>query len=177
LAGYERRFAMQLSVKDRLVLANQYEILKRLDKDNVTTYEQRIKILVDGYEIFYSDLVTWYSEMSSADSNLVLDILSMYRAIETYKQKNPHDKDITEHHYGHFLGFDGDSEGRALVFAKFLIVDQDKFSEQLEYRDVTDNFNSHWPVIGKYSGMVDKWKELGEEYELSRESVLAVLNA
>jgi uncharacterized protein YfbU (UPF0304 family) len=37
---------------ERLILANQYEILKCLDPSNSATYDEHKQIVTDGYEIF-----------------------------------------------------------------------------------------------------------------------------
>jgi len=169
---------MELTKKDRVFLINQYEILKRLDPDNSSRYEELIEILRDGYEIFYSMVDEWIDEdMPQNEGKFVLDILNIYRAIENYKRNNPKDKDITEHPRSHFMGFDGNNETSYMAFTRFLIEKQNKFAEQLPYREKTDNFNSHMPVLDKYRSMLDKWIELGRNFELSKEDILLILNA
>ncbi len=167
---------MELSIKDRLILVNQYKILKMLDEEEEEPrYDELIEILVNGYEIFYSNFVEYFLETPRADSRLVFDVLDMYRAIENYKRENPKDIEIMKHHYGHFVGFDGNDEAGLLLFLKFLLEKQRKYDEELAYRESTGDFNSHAPTIKKYSQMLEKWKELGKKFELSREAVLAII--
>ena len=46
---------MELSKKDRIILFNQYEILKRLDTDNAEQYEIYQDILAQGFEYNYEE--------------------------------------------------------------------------------------------------------------------------
>ena len=166
-----------MSKKDRVFLINQYEILKLLDDDNEDRYDELITILRDGYEIFYSVIDEWiFDPMPYDDGRFVLDVLSIYRSIETYKRDNPEDEEIQNHNWGFFHGFDGNDEAGFLSFARFLIDTQGKFPEQLAYRDKTDFFNTHFPVLDKYRKMVDQWKALDHNLD-NRENILLVLNA
>ena len=47
---------MELSKKDRIILFNQYEILKRLDTDNAEQYEIYQDILAQGFEYNYEEI-------------------------------------------------------------------------------------------------------------------------
>ena len=48
---------MDLELKERLILYNQYEILKRLDANKKEEYELNQIILFDGYENHYDDIL------------------------------------------------------------------------------------------------------------------------
>ncbi len=169
---------MDLSKKDRLFLINQYEILKALNPDYSSDYEESIEILQNGYETFYSRFDGFvYDGMSSEQSRLVFDILDVYRSVEDYKQNNPGDEEIKGHIWSNFKGFDGNHEIDYLAFTRFLIEKQVKFTEQLEYQKATDNYNSHMPTLEQYRNMVQKWHEMGGDYEASKDQILAILNA
>lgn len=169
---------MQLTKKDRLFLINQYEILKRLDKENPDGYDEYIKILSSGYTIFYDMIDQWiFDEMPEDEGRFVLDILSIYRVIEDYKRKNQSDSEIKDHHWGTFRGFDGNNETEYMSFTQFIIHTQGKFGEQLEYQRKTDNYNSHMPTLQKYKHMVQKWVELGKPYQIPRETILEIINS
>ena len=169
---------MDLSKKDRLFLINQYEILKALNPDYSSDYEESIEILQNGYETFYSRFDnSVYDEMSSEKSSLVFDILGIYRSVEDYKHNNPGDEEIEGHSWSNFKGFDGNNETEYMAFTRFLIEKQEKFTEQLVYKQETDNYNSHMPTLEQYRNMVQKWRELGENYETSKDNILQILNA
>lgn len=125
---------MDLSKKDRVFLINQYEILKALNPDYSSDYEESIEILQNGYETFYSrfdDSV--YDAMSSEKSSLVFNILEIYRSVEDYKHNNPGDEEIEGHLWSNFKGFDGNGEIEYRAFPRFLIEKQGKFTEQIVY--------------------------------------------
>lgn len=169
---------MELTKKDRVFLINQYRILLHLDPENKSHYEELIEILQNGYAIFYSDIDEWvFEEMSIDDGDFVIEILNIYRHIEDYKRKNPDDKEVTEHHYAIFPGFDGNEEGKFFGFVRFLIEKQDKWGEQKAYWRKTDGLNSHAPMVNKYKRMIAVWKETGGGYNFDRERVLKILNA
>jgi uncharacterized protein YfbU (UPF0304 family) len=169
---------MDLTKKDRVFLINQYAILKRIDPENSSYYEEIIDILQHGYAIFYSMVDEWVSDdMPVEEAQLVLKILDFYRAVEDYKNNNPNDKELIDHPWSFFCGFDGNSEAGYCLFTMFLIDRQGKFSEQVKYREKTDNFNSHMPVLFKYKKMVDKWCEMDCRPQMLRDEIIAVLNA
>lgn len=173
-----RSSPMELSQKDRVMLINQYRILSHLDLENKEHYEEIIEILQRGYKIFYSMVNEWVDkEMSEDDGHFVIQIMNIYRQIEGYKQKHPEDREIIEHTFSVFAGFDGNEESRFFGFARFLIEAQDKFSEQKIYWQRTDGLNSHAPMIDKYERMIAKWKETGGGYNFTRERILDILNA
>lgn len=169
---------MELTKKDRIYLINQYEILKRLDQDNSAGYDEYIKILSNGYAVFYNMIDMWVSDdMSAEEGKFVLDILSIYRIVEDFKRRNPEVKEIQDHNWKHFRGFDGNNESEYMGFVQFLIHTQGKFTEQLQYQSATDNYNSHMPCLDKYRRMVQKWADLGKQYQYPKETLLEILNA
>lgn len=187
---------MELTKKDRIILINQYRILAKLNPDESSHYEELIEILQNGYEIFYSEMTSWiYDPMTSDKGDFVLNILNFYRFLENYKKNNPEDKEMSENLWSIFRGFGGNDESEYLSFTEFLIERQNKFIEQVKYKEETDNFNSHFPVLEKYKKMLAKWKdfkhEVGELWTLAskkwdlsnekdkalRDKLLEILNA
>lgn len=171
---------MELSEKERRILVNQYEILKRIDPHEAESYEELIEILQNGYEAFYSMLTDSLCEtMPSDEGSFVIDILTVYRVIEHYKRQNPQDNEIQDHCWGHFKGFDGNYETQSMMFTQFLIHRQNKFVEQLQYEEATDDFNSHTPVHDKYEQMINRWRGFDgpRRVELTQEEILSILEA
>jgi uncharacterized protein YfbU (UPF0304 family) len=167
---------MTLSKTERVMLINQYEILKRLDEKNAVHYEQLIEILTNGFEIFYSDIDQWVADdIPESEGKLVLDILTIYGLIGVYKAKHPEDVEVANHHWSDFRGFDGNNESDYLAFTGFLINKQGKFAEQLENRRLSSEFNSHYQVLDKYRQMVATWKEMGKKIPESHEDILKIL--
>lgn len=168
----------------RLILVNQYEILKFLDPSNAKSHEEKQEILRSGYQIYYSDLDLSISEndgLSPEACAIVLDVLSMYWVLTKYQRQHPEDKEITDHPWGKFHGFDGNDETESplMGFAQFLIEKQGRFVDV----DLTKGLNSHMPTAGQYVKMlyVYEAKIKGHRmagYEgLTRDDYLAILNA
>lgn len=170
---------MELTQKDRVILINQYQMLKHLDPDAAEHYDEFIEILQKGYTPLYPQI--WLpldeSELSEDQCRFVLDVLNLYRIIEKYQDANPQDQDIREHTWGRFRGFDETNESKYLSFARFLLRKQRKFEEFARHAGNTDNFTSDGPTLSKYRNMVAAWKAQGKEGDLSREKILRILEA
>jgi len=168
---------MNFTKLERIQLINQFEILKVLKPDDREYYEEWIEILTNGYAIYYSDLEDWVEdEMPVDEGRFVLDVLDLYRAIENYKSHHEA-KVIIEHAFGNFPGFDGNYEGHYFIFTRFLLDKQKKFQEQAQYRDKTDDFNSHWPNLDQYKRMVARWEKHGRKHEMSEAEILEILKS
>ena len=161
---------MEYTEKDRSLLINLYEILKRLDKDNEDSYEEEIEILRSGYEIFYRNDV--YEPMSREASEEVLEILEMYWDFEyAYERED----ERLNNAFATFPGFCGNYEGAQLRFARFVIEKQKKFPQLGKY---VDDLNSHVPLLPFYRLMLDVWKEYPREYrsrQLKNDDVLHII--
>ena len=163
---------------EKVVLVNQYEILKKIDPENSNHYEEIIEIIKRGYSIFYSMIDEWFgTDMPSDEGEFVLDILDFYTAVELYKKNNPTDEEILNHQYSEFRGFDGNHEGQYWGFVRFLIEKQNKFSEVGALRKKHDNYNSHDKMIPTYKEIVRVWKSKGGLFPQKREEILIPLNA
>ena len=161
----------------KAILVNQLQILKILDPANAADYESQIEILWSGYSILYSDVIgSPEREMSEDDCRFVIDVLTLYRGIEDFKSQYPDDHDVHNHRLSHFLGFDGNNEGRAYGFTKFMIERKNMFQEQRQYHVRPDAFNSHMPMMPTYARLVAAWKRMGTPYPLSKEDVMAILS-
>lgn len=154
--------------QQRLILINQYKILTQLDKDNKKQYEEYIEILSSGYTIFYDTLTEWISdEMEEKECDFVLDVLDLYCAVEVYEYRNGRLKNLKN---TKFKGFDGNHEFQEMIFTRFLIFKQNKFSELLNLAKETDNFNSHGRMRHIYEPIINRWKEkFGSAWPVKKE--------
>lgn len=167
---------IQLTLKDRIFLINQYQILKALYPDNSQFYDERIEILEFGYTIFYDEIISLDGdELSQIDCKFVLDILDCYRFIDDYLVATS-DEEVRNHPWSYFRGFDGNHETHLLVFARFLIKTQGKFQEQLQYLKKNDNLDSHACHRKKYEKMIETWKTQRFNRDFRKENILAILN-
>lgn len=154
-----------LSWSERLILWNQYEILKRLDPDSTGEYEVSQEIIARGYEQFYGDLNTPV-EKDSVPFEVtaeVMEILDLFRAISGscsnlgYSPKS---------HYAKFDGFDGNNEAEHYAAAQFLRGPMKRWAELGDRPD-----NSHHMVLPRYKRMVATWHQLGREFDLMPEDI------
>jgi uncharacterized protein len=146
---------------ERLILINQLEILQKLKPDDADWYADKIKILTNGYTIFYGEIDKCiYEEMSEEDCKEVINILEMFtfltRTYEKLNQPNVVNK--------LFAGFDGNYETDQMGFAHFLIEEQNKFKE---LKKKNGAYDSHAPMLPKYRAMLEVWKTIPETERIS----------
>lgn len=166
---------MQLSQIERLTLLNQFEILKRLDKTD--EYDHLIVVLREGYVSEYqriADLVS--GEVSAEDCRLVSDTLAMFRSLEHYHD-TANDGDLKKRHFSHFVGFDGNHEGRLRGLARHEMLDRGMWSESRRREKDTDGFNSHSRTRESYRRMIAEWKQRGEPHPLTKDDAHAIVEA
>lgn len=161
-----------LTDTERLILANQYELLSKLaENEYETEYFLRIsKQLKDGHKWLYEQVFDSIGEnLDDESANFVVNVLSLYRALlNSYEQlktkKQLKKSEVT------FKGFDGNNEGELMYFAEAL-GDAGRFSEVIENGEL----NSHFPMTSTYQKMLTKWEELEQKYELSEEQILQII--
>ncbi len=164
-----------MNLVDRTILINQLEILKRMEPENEEKYEMILELLVP--EKIHRDGVIRLPEGMAHEGILwVLETLFLFIVMEEYRWKNPEDDEFWDHEYNHFLGFDLERETGYYRLARYLIEKQQHFKELNWYREATDGFNSHQPVLDKYKRMVIAWKKQGRLLT-SHEEVMRVLEA
>lgn len=146
---------MKFTPVERMILINQFRILERLYPDD--GYEVKRKILENGYTLNYKWLMLMdEEEMPEEDCRFVFDVLDMFRAIHNSDGNIP------------FKGFDGNYEPDFYGYASFLIMDEKKYQELVNYSDYPD-VNSHTPMADKYRRMLTIWKENGSPQEIDKE--------
>ena len=145
---------MELSKKDRMMLYNQYEILKRLDTDNAEQYELYQYILTEGFEYNYENIGPALSVVPYSVSEKVYEILEMLRCMTFSFDKLQDTTGLDREDYM-FRGFDGNGETDYYSYAKWLIKSNDKYQE---FKDC--EFNSHSKILPIYEEMLERFGEL-----------------
>lgn len=163
----------ELSTKERLILINQYNILKIIDKTESKYYEKCIDILENGYSIFYDRFTETFSEMSEKECIFVLNVLGLFEKIDDLKTTFT-DKAFLDHTFSTFRGFDGNDESKELSFVKFLIFKDDRFGKLSQ--TFSEDLNSHMPMKDKYFRMLTKFNSLNSP-QLSFDDLLSILDA
>jgi len=165
---------MDLSETERLILLNQYTIFKLLDPEEKQGYwEDRIRILESQYTRLYdSYLMPPHQEPPSDDVYvLVHNVLDLYRAIQDSADTfdKGHEIDAT------FPGFYGNDEMQYLSIAAIELRMNPSYHG---IEPTNKSLDIHiGPMIEKYQKMISLWKTYGDKAKLSREQVLALLNA
>ncbi|WCT75518.1 YfbU family protein [Sphingomonas naphthae] len=163
---------MKLSQTERLILWNQYEILKGTNPEEIDIYEKNQEILSNGYELLYQDLNRSIDPdpLSAVVCMEVLDILSMYRAITFSSQRLKHEPTGL---YAQFEGFDGNSSSGHYGFAKFVRRTEKRYEELEERPD-----NSHSGTsLAAYRAMLKVWESLGKNYKLAVSEIDSIVSA
>ena len=166
-----------------MILANQYLILERLaelnPKGGGTEYDveglRSCRTAVEeGYEWAYESLIPRIAEktMSEEQSREVLDILSMFEWMEKAWDGSDDKRNIPEHMI-RFGGWDGNNEGDQMGFAAFFCEGGRRF-QSLGERAYA---NAHMPTLQRYRPMLDAFRKLPQQYELSMDDVEKIQNA
>lgn len=155
---------------ERLILANQYEILGLLkDKES---YIQLAENLRDGHKWLYDQHTQVVENLSEDVVNHVLAILDIYSDLRDSYMRLPDKSGINEHLVT-FPGFDGNNEGEHLSFARALSRNGN-YSETIG----KEARHSHMPTTDMYRRMIGEWKAMGEpRYPLAKEQIVRIVDA
>lgn len=162
---------LKLTDVERLLLANQYDILGLLKKED--GYTKMAENLRDGHKWIYEQDATYISDnLPDDDANHVLTILGIYSDLR-YSYKQLSDKSGIDEHALIFPGFDGNNEAELRHFAHAL-------SKNGRYIETVgrDARNSHMPTTDMYRRQISEWKNLGSpKYPFSKEQVEKIIDA
>lgn len=159
---------LDLTLKERLFLINQYSILAELTEEEYDkkNYENLIEILERGYTRYYSKAITAISEeeLSDKECKVVVDILDLYSDLYFYWSKDEAiQKEIDESEVL-FRGFDGNENAKYLGLYKLLLNDLERFSDIKDLHDqgLIEGYNSHGfgPDLFELKNMIKRWKEI-----------------
>lgn len=166
--------ALDREIFQRLVLANQYEILACLDPDGGEDYRDLARQIQSGWPLDRLSPVSWLVEacedpLTAADQDLVLDLLELFDALQRADGEGKvgdEDRSAVA-----FPGFCGNYEGKYLAYLDWLRR-QERFN-YVRLRNPADA-NAHMPTLALYRRMLDKWKELGRPRSLSAADASAI---
>lgn len=163
---------IKLSQTERLILANQYKILSKVEPENSTQFTSFKEIVENGYEGLYYYLFTSIdSEVTPKSvSDETHEILSMYRSLRS-SIENSENPDIEEIK---FKGFDANHQDHYSVM-DFMVENLGLYSE---YKDFYYNSHSEIP-LGKYRNMLRAYKTFNLQNldELTDEQIQQLIDA
>lgn len=157
---------MEFTDTERLILANQYEILEKLNPGQ--GYLQLAENLRDGHEWIYNQNFVMSPIFDKEKSDFVVAILDLYDVLQSNYEALTIKGSLTESKVK-FPGFDGNNEGEYMRFFSALVK-----NGQFDY--LKANTNSHAPKLMKYEKMLEQWKALGGGHELSLQDMEAIVN-
>jgi uncharacterized protein YfbU (UPF0304 family) len=159
-----------LSRKERLLLFNDFLILRRLDPENEEHYKRCCEILEGGFEIEYEDVYGSVSEdvLPVSESRYVMDVLDLHLALKRSFDELE-DKDGITDPAIRFRGFDGNNEGDLLRYAQYL-REQGRWRELLENGDL----NSHAHTYHRYQKMLALWQQVGDQWHMTSAEIKRV---
>lgn len=163
---------IKLTDAERVIIANQLEILSILKKD--PSYDSMADDLRSGYSFLYNQYFESHiqPELSSDDVRHVLDILDIFGFMKTAFDSLPDKTGISDSDV-EFGGFDGNNESTYLGFAHALLK-HGRFKHVLGEAVK----NSHMPTVHTHKRMIDKWKELGKPgSDMSKEMIIEIIGA
>lgn len=173
---------MKLDRKDRFIIANQLKILEALYPEEASSYAIQRTAFEEGYESHYLWAMGHISEnpLAEGDTKEVVDTLDMFRAIR-HCYKNLPDKAGIDEHALRFQGYDGNDsiESRLLGYARYFVVELERFQEILEDQTGHFDFNSHSEMREVYRRMLEVWKRLPVEqrHKLTKAQLVEITNA
>ena len=160
---------IELTDKERLFLANQYEILATLNDDK--DFALRAETLKAGHKWLYDQFFDSLSEnLPDSQAQYGLRILGIFGNLQA-SYRDLTDKSGIDEKVLAFPGFDGNNESELLSFADSLIKHR-KFESTLG-KSVR---NSHMPTSSIYGRMIQRWQELDSpSYPYGKETIQEIL--
>ncbi len=165
---------MTMTKFDRLVLANQFAILEKLDPKEAEWYAQSRDVLESGYELMYGAVFRSISDdtMSEEQCEEVNRIMFMFSHLKVVYDELPDKSGVEE---PHFEGFDGNGEDKELCFAQFCCDLRGGYKNIVPGEHVP---NSHSARLGIYRRMLAVYDmERKDDKKLSKESLKKILAA
>ena len=152
---------MVFSFAERLMLFNQYEILKKLDPQKSSLYARHQEVVEMGFESLYEDLGISTTTLSKEEAQEMDDILALFRAIKASSGAASNMPGKTE-----FVGFGSGQPDERFAYADFL-------SNILKFPQEVSNSPDNRPELQleKYRTMLKRWDEIGRKRELSADQI------
>lgn len=166
---------MKFTRTERLILSNQYRILEALYPDEARDFAAAGEALTRGYELHY----VWIAEhvyedvMTEEECREVLDILQMYDYLKIAYDDLADKSGIDERRL-RFGGFDGNSEGKQVGYARYFCTHDGPRYQNL---DKGDDFNSHCPSLDRHRRMLAEWMRSADRLNLAKDDILRITTA
>jgi uncharacterized protein YfbU (UPF0304 family) len=168
---------MRLTKTERLLLANQYEILARLNPDFESSYYTKREVVLRGFELDMNSLFHTFDEegLSVDGCSEVINILAMYEHLDGSFQRLEDKNGISPGDI-QFPGFHEDTEGRQFSYTNHLMKDHRFMYLHRDYQRPAE------PMLPAYRTMLRVWEPMksrlaGVQPWLSAAEILQVLQS
>jgi uncharacterized protein YfbU (UPF0304 family) len=147
---------------ERLILFNQYEILKKLDPEKVSLYERHQEVVEKGFESLYEDLGISTTTLSKEAAQEIDDVLALFRAIRTSTSAGATNVAAITN----FVSFGPNQPNDHFAYADFL-------SNILKFPQEASTSAGNRPELQleKYRAMLKRWNEIGRKSQLSADQI------
>lgn len=151
--------AFDLSLKDRLLLANQYRILELLDPEQAAKHAGNREIISGALETHYVTLLEDFSNAINLEVACeVMDILSMFTRLHLSHNHLGSESTVEEKGI-EFGGFHPQFESDRLSYAQFFMK---KLGRHRWLGDgLGEGLESSVPMLDVYRRMMSVWREIG----------------
>ncbi|UQU59985.1 YfbU family protein [Lactococcus petauri] len=158
---------MELTLKERLFLANQYEtLIKSSDGNDIEFYKKSLEIVKKGFTSYYDNLFSGISEkeLSKDDCKLVENILELYSDLKFAREYSSEISSVFSEKDIKFKGFDGHLTENYAEYAEFLVLKEKRWKE---FENTIENLDSHGasPDLDGLKSMVKKWEKINKSYD------------
>lgn len=165
------------SLFKRMVLANQYRILARLDVDERDFWQRAVERAIEGWpveDLPDVEIIRSYARdaLTKEDQHFVLDALQVFELIQDGERKGYRPK--RGHAFTEFPGFDGNNETKLMAYARQAVSVERRFES---VRRMFDDFNSHMPTVELYQRMISAWERRGRPFRIDEELFDALVDA
>jgi uncharacterized protein len=160
---------INISKAQRLILSNQYNILRTIEPNNSDYYKSLIKCLEDGYLQLFDPISVMSAPLDNSIYDDVFNILDMFRSMRIAFDRLA-DKSGIDQNGLIFRGFDGNYESSYYGLTAYL------FDVQNKYEDLHTEWgcNSHFPMLPSYIPMLKVWISLPDRLKLSKQDILNI---
>ena len=151
---------MHLTPQEKLILHNQFEILKHVNPDDFSRYQEKQEILEIGSDTDCEELFNFLNGTPNEVASEVWDILDMFKAL-TFSYDKLSDVADLKREDVLFSGFDGNEECSYYIYAQWLIEERNKYQEF-----ATCEVNSHCNRLDVYRKMMGIYNTVKQKHEI-----------
>lgn len=164
-----------LTLKERLLLANQYRILELLEPDQAAKHAGNRQILAGAVETHYVTLLDDFSNAINLDlSREVMDILAMFTRLRLSFDHLGEECSVHEEAIA-FGGFHPEIEHEMLSYARFYMKKLGRHRWLSE--DAGQGLESSVPMLKAYRKMLEEWRIIGLSKVLDENEIRRILSA